>query len=253
MTLRRWAEALISTEAEVPISCCAHYCGFRYGRGGTAPYQRYLLDLAEGVPLKTARRRFIEFLFYYRPRHMGEALGLTELDREYPLWIYPWEVVRRQTFERHTAWLASPDDCPDIVTHFSDAGVLSFRIDEEFFWLERAMHAVRSDGYRPLQKGYIVVTEFVRQDGTSAYLVRDGNHRLSALSALGHDRARVRKRLPRVLESSVDDWYGVGQGLYTRADALAIFHTYFRGNHRVRTTDSPATIVGPNSWKELYL
>ena len=53
MTLRERASALISAEDEVPIAACAHYCGFRYGRGpDSGPYERYLVDLTEGVPVQ---------------------------------------------------------------------------------------------------------------------------------------------------------------------------------------------------------
>lgn len=233
---------------EITIEQCVHYCGFRYGVDEYNPYESYLIDLKNHVPLSFARQRFIEFLLYYRPRHMGEALGMIDLSKAYPLWIYPWQRFDPKASDTQKGWCATSNSCPDILTHFCEAGILSFRIDEEFVWLERALHSVSENGYQPEQnKSYVRIRQFCRLDGKSAYLLLDGNHRISAMSALGYKTVEVQQKSTDVVyESGCDDWHGVQKGFYSREDALRIFNVYFEGNHNYRTATSPAQIIGPN-------
>jgi hypothetical protein len=232
---------------DVAIEDCVHFCGFRYGRGEYNAYETYLIELSRGSSVTSARRRFVDFLRHYRPRHLGEALGLA-LSREYPLWGYPWRVG-----DPPPAWRKDPDECPDILTHFSPTGILSYRIDEEFVWLERALVRLRREGYRPSTQGRAVGTE-LRAKGGSTYLLTDGNHRVSALAALGMQRVLLARalRTPVVCEDQVERWPGVRRGRYTVDDALRVFAAYRSGNHSYRTTEQPAPLLAPAAWESLY-
>lgn len=238
--LRSWLTRVSTTACVVPIARCVHYAGFRYGCGEYHPYESYLRGRVQGVPLSEVRERFVRFLQYYRPRHFGEALGI-HLEREISLWTYPW-----QNFTSGPAWLRRPEDCTDILTHFSESGVPWSRIREEFEWLERALTSIREHGYQPKRFGSpILVRKFVRVDGKAAYLVLDGNHRLSALSALGNKSVQVRfSFLETQYERSFRRWYQVNRGVYSEADALRVFRAYFDGNHCPETTNVPAPMIG---------
>lgn len=256
--LRKLREALSKPRwhrLEIPIDECVHFSAIRFGTDHPHPFERYLLNLKNGVPLVVARRRFVEFLLYYRPRDMGEAQGLSDLSRQYPLWLYPWQrISARLVSSMEKGWCATPNSCPDVMTHFCELGIQSFRIDEQFYWLERAFHAMSENGYQPEQHGdYINVRQFCRLDGKCAYLLLDGNHRVAAMSVLGYKTVQIeRKSTDIVFEKDCDQWYGVQQGFYTREDALKLFHVYFEGNQNYRTTDRPAKIVGPRGWLELH-
>jgi len=241
-------------ELEVPIDQCVHFCGFRYGRGEYNPYETYLLELTRKVPLVVARRRFIEFLQYYRPRHMAEALGLRTLSKEYPLWIYPWRRLDQNAFTLQHGWCATSDTCPDILTHFSDEGVRSFRIDEEFVWLERALHSIAHNGYQPENNTSFVSTLQLRSsDNRTTYLLLDGNHRVAAMSALGQKTVRAHQRTDHIItEADCDSWFGVSAAVFTRHDALRLFNAYFNGNLHHRTVTTPARILAPVAWTALY-
>ena len=226
---------------EVPINQCVHFCAFRYGMNEYNPYETYIIDLYQGTPIHTARQRFIHFLQYYRPTHMGEALGI-DLQKKYPLWTYPWDRIRKSNFIEGKGWYDNPNNLPDILTHFSKAGILSFRIDEEFMWLERALFTVRTNSYQPKKYGYVLATLLIKQNGQSSYLLLDGNHRVSAMSALGQKSVMLQRR-NNIQEKDSHQWPGVQKNIYSHADALLIFDAYFKGNKSYKTTSTPARII----------
>ena len=239
-----------SRPLEVPINQCVHYCGFRHGVNEYNPYESYLSDLKDQVPLLVARRRFIDFLLYYRPHHLAEALGLANLSQKYPLWKFPWERFDRKHWRK--AWFPNPID-RGILTRFCGQGILSLGIEAEFVRLESALLSISTNDYQPeVYKSYARVRQLRRLDGKCAYILLDGNHRVSAMSVLGYRTVEVTRSAADVWEQDCDRWPGVKRGLYSREDALKIFHAYFDGNHNYRTTTKPAKIIAPDSWLEIY-
>lgn len=224
----------------VAIADCVHYCAFQYGRGAFNPYENYIVGLERGTPIDVLRGRFVDFIRCYRPHDLGEALGVTTLV-PVPLWLLPWKSWRK--LWRPGAWCRTPQEVPDILTHFCEQGVLQTRIDEEFCWLERAWTTIRTRGYCPDQYGYIEVLELHRS-GTSAYLVLDGNHRLSALAALGVVEVAVRQaRWNRIDRHLARFWPLVLSGHIACEDALKLFDAYFSGQSQPMRAAVPAAIL----------
>lgn len=225
---------------EIAIADCVHHCGFRYGRNEFNPYENYISGLADGNPVAALRERFVDFIRYYRPKDIGEALGVVTTI-SVPLWALPWKSWRK--LYRPGGWVQSPADVPDILTCFSPVGVEWQRLEQEFRWLERAWLAVSTSGYRPERFGYIDVFE-LRGEPVPRFLVIDGNHRLGALHALGQKRVQVRQR--RFFSASrrrARFWPLVMSGHIPRNDALAIFDGYIRGNLIPHRADCPASIL----------
>jgi hypothetical protein len=228
------------------ITQCVHYCAFRYGRNEYNPYESYVVDIFRNTPRANARERFIAFLRHYRPRHLGEALGLRDtLSRRYPLWAFPWADVTPIDPQKQYGWSDDPNDCPDILTHFSEVGIPLSRIEEEFFWLERALDSISEKGYRPLRyRNFVTALRLVRSDGENAFLLTDGNHRVAAMAALGYKNILIRQPSRyRVNEADCDRWPGVRSGLYGQEDALRVFGAYFSGNFDYHTAVHPARII----------
>lgn len=225
---------------EIAIADCIHYCGFRYGRDEFNPYENYITGLARGRPLDELRQQFIDFIRHYRPRDLGEALGIAT-SRSIPLWLLPWKSWRK--LFRPGGWQASTVDVIDILTHFSPQGVEWHRIEGEFSWLEKAFSSIHDHSYLPEQFGYIEVFELCAAE-ESRFLVIDGNHRLSALHALGEKRARVRQRpLFRAQRSYARFWPLVLSGHIPHRDALAVFDRYFQGNLNPHRSPQPTPIL----------
>lgn len=225
---------------EVAIADCVHFCGFRYGRDEFNPYENYIRGLAAGETLARARERFVDFVRYYRPRNLGEALGVATA-HQIPLWWLPWKSWLKLL--RPGAWQESTRDVLDILTYFTPKGIEWRRIEEEFMWMERALTAMSNPGYQPERFGYIDVFE-LQGDKHSRFLVIDGNHRLGALHALGHRQVVVRQRpFHRANRKHARLWPLVLSGHVPYQDALAIFDTYVAGNRNPHRAESPAPLL----------
>ncbi len=228
----------------VPIAECVHYCAFRYGCGDVNPYENYALALARGEPLAQARARFLDFLRHYRPLDFGAALGV-ELSRAHGLWQFPWEPGGTTSPAGRAGWVDDPDDATDIITHFSEKGILRFRLEQEYFWAERLFYSMRRRGFQmsPTDRPIEACT-LIAADGARRYLIIDGNHRISALVAAGEKNVTVRATsLVSVREAALADWPRVRDGTYSPEDARRVFRAYFTGNHQTRTTEIPAPVV----------
>lgn len=238
-----------SSTIEVDINQCVHYCGFRYGCGEYHPYETYIVRLHHKEPLEKIRDEFLQFLKFYRPRDFGQLLGV-DLSRQYPLWLYPWRSRLKYWYAkyRHTSamsvWYASPDKIPDIITHFSSTGVPRRMIEKEYGWLHGAYESISVEGYKPEKYGYPHAQLLHGYDGEIACLMLDGNHRVSALSALGYESLVVKYHKSKSIHiQHIDDWTGVKTGFYTKNDALKIFNAYFVGNADYFKSSNPAPIV----------
>jgi hypothetical protein len=224
---------------EIAIADCVHHCGFRYGRNEFNPYENYITGLAEGRVVAELRERFIDFIRYYRPRDIGEALSVITTT-SVPLWHLPWKSWLK--LYRPRGWQESTD-VVDILTYFSPKGVEWISIEREFGWLERAWSTIRDQGYLPERCGYIQVFE-LRAETISRFLVIDGNHRLSALHALGKQRVVVRQpRFFSATRSRARFWPLVLTGHVSHQDALSIFDGYLRGNLTPHRAANPVPIL----------
>jgi hypothetical protein len=236
---------------EAPLDKCVHYCGFRYGGQEYNPYETYQIEFQQGRPIQEVRRHFIEFLKFYRPRHMGEALG-APLSRKYALWVYPWRNIDPRQWEKY-GWSSTLNAYPDILTHFCEEGISSFRIEEEFFWLERILWSISRQGYQPAKYPHADAWELHADDGARAYLLLDGNHRAGALTAIGCSKTLVVSCSAVIKEQDVEAWPAVRKGQMNREDALALFRAYFRGKPLWARSESPAPILAPPGWEKMYL
>ncbi len=229
---------------EIVINNCVHFGGFRYGHDDYNPYETYLLKLVKGYPISYIRNEFIEFLKCYRPKNIGEALGI-KLSKDYPLWIFPWKRFRKSNFYSQKGWYQEINLIPDIITHYSYKGIPFHRIEEEFLWLERSLQSINKCGYLPEKYGYIEAIELLKNDNSSAYILTDGNHRVSALSALGiQEKILIKIKINNIIkECDNNRWFGVKKRYYKNEDALLIFNSYFLGNKNYVTSSIPARII----------
>lgn len=240
-------------ELEIPLDTCVHYTGFRYGLNEYNPLENSALDLYNGLSLIEVRRRFVDFLRYYRPCHLGEALGIT-LERRCSLWAFPWRVLSDADRSLTFGWHEKPEEIEDIITHYSEKGILSYLIDREFFWQERALRSIMENNYRPKHYSYVRTLELRRKDHSSAHILLDGNHRVSALSAIGAKSLVVlRDKSMVIYESNLEEWPEVRNGIISHIDAQSIFDAYFKGNNCWRTSRKPASIIATPDWENLYL
>lgn len=223
----------------VPIARCVHYGAFRYGHDEPHPYETYTRLLVRDGNRPAARAWLVRFLQHYRPKTFGESIGAS-LQGSHGLWHFPW--VRRRPAE--CGWFDDPLGFPDIVTQFCPDGILWFRIEQEFFWLERSVYSIRRRGYQPGGINGVIGWRFVRSDGSDTFLLLDGNHRVSALAALGFESVEL-MYLPgdTVYERDLLKWPQVRNGYFLEEDARRVFQAYFLGNLRWVTTEVAAPVL----------
>ncbi len=243
----KWSKQIVS------LSHCVNYNAFLYGPDVYNPLQDYLFGIQKGT-IQQTRRAFIEFLQFYRPTTAAQALGINAQDKDYPLFLFPWDGFGANEFRSLRTWRDEPQDCPDILTHFSERGVLSFRIEEEWIWAERALYSLGTLGYKPDEMGFLRARTLVKSNGERRYLLVDGNHRAAAMTVLGWPSVELEVDERRtVRESEVENWPGVRQGLFSREASLALLDAYFVGNSRPRTSSEAAPLLAPSGWENLYL
>jgi len=241
--VRRWTsrtpDAKETELIRIPVQLCRHYCGFRYGCDSYNPYENYIVGLHRDVPEQELQRKFEDFILWYRPRNFAQVLGIP-ISPSIPLWSYPWN--RRPEAENH-GWHIGLDKIPDILTHFCEEGVKLSRMEEEYLWLRQAYQNIKQSGYLPEAHSYFRVCEMT--DGVStAYLMLDGNHRLSALAALGVREVLVQHRPRKTVRlSNLPHWIQVKSGAYQPAEAEQVLRAYLQGVDDFPRSLVPATIL----------
>jgi hypothetical protein len=224
----------------IPIDRCRHYNGYKYGSSSFNPYENYIVGMQQGVERTVLRARFEDFLLHFRPRDLGELLQVP-LSRAVPMWVYPWDA--RAPIRPNGGWLDSAASVEDIITHFSEHGIQRSKIAGEYFWLERAFDTIAMQGYRPEQFSYMNVLE-LRDGDQSVYIVKDGNHRLSSLVAVGHTHVVVSHDANETVDvAKCARWPHVMSGLYSPADARALVRAYFTGVSDFPRAAVPAVIL----------
>jgi hypothetical protein len=224
----------------VPINQCRHYCAFRYGCKSFNPYENYIIGLHEGISLVEIRKRFDDFLMYFRPRSFGEVFGI-EMSRHVPLWVYPWS--HGQFIDTNAGWRDILAEVPDIITHFCEQGIQRSRIEEEYFWLEQAYTSISKYGYQPNSYSFIEAFE-LKKGNENVYVLTDGNHRISALSALGHKHVLIKvSRSIKWNGKNHQKWNQVRLGTYSEQDAIQLFNVYFTGVNNFKRSNQPAKII----------
>ncbi len=244
----------LSKRVEVEINQCVHYSAFRYGHNEYNPYESYLARLHKGDPMPLIKDEFENFLLHYRPKDMGSAIGI-KLSKDYPMWLFPWNRLGVRSYIRRlfrciypahelAGWYTNIADIPDIITHFSNEGIPRFMIEKEYEWLHRAYQSIKQEGYLPEKYGFPQGQLLVDNRDNVACLLLDGNHRTSALSALGYTSIYVDfNKKNTVYLSDLDRWPLVSTGYFNRKDAMRVFEAYFSGNHNYKISNDNVMII----------
>ena len=223
----------MSEKRDVQISDLRHYCGFKYGCNTFNPYENFIVGLHSGLYLNLLKENFNNFLIRYRPENLGEALGIN-LSKKYPLWCYPWN----SCCKFGNGWVPKLENVPDVMTHFCDLGIPITLVEQEYFWHQRAYNNIKVNGYQPQKHGYVELMEIVVKS-KRCYIVLDGNHRVSALSALGFKS--VCAKITHIYNiQNVHVFPQVEKMAMSENDAITIMQKYIDG-----VTDRP--IVGKPS------
>lgn len=206
---------------EVDINKCYHYLGYRYGGYRNNLYEDFICDHYSGTNESKIKNQFIDRICGTRTTDFGQALGI-KLTKKYHKWDFPWNWSLKRNVSQHKY---TPYNNPDIVCHTAEQGVLASHINREFQWLIGAINNIKN-GYFPEKYGYITLLELINKND-SHYIVLDGNHRISAMTALGYKKFLAKIVHKRVNLGMRCLWGGVILGSYYLDDATRIFERYF--------------------------
>ena len=204
----------------VALSDCVHFRGFRYGGFGNNIYEDYILGLRDGIELRKLRMLLINRVLGLKANTWEAALGI-KLNGNHRSWSFPWGFYSVPVDFEPTA-----SNNPDVICHFSSEGVLASHLNREFFWLERAFQSMQI-GYMPDRYGYIQLLT-LQKKGQRRFIVLDGNHRISAMHALGITHFDAQCKWVGLRDSRYARiWPSVLIGHISLGDALNIFNRYF--------------------------
>jgi hypothetical protein len=221
---------------EVPIAKCCNHTLFSYAPDGWNPFIESLRDYAckrhityEGSVLNRYYEKF-------QPKtHFERYLVGADKDRDLPQCR-----LRRLLVGVHQLRLpwqpASPGG--QGTQHRPPGGVPGYgpvsdvRGRREFSRLTSVYESIKRRGYKPGgERDGEIMGYFLRRPGDYRFVLRDGLHRMAALSVLGYEQARVtfRPDHPHTIDlTDLDNWPQVRSGLLEPQVAEMIFLEFFR-------------------------
>lgn len=226
-----------------PLDRCRilHCLAFSCTKGADNPFIDALVKYERSPALPYLETGLAAYYDQVQPATAAEALGLQPgvapiLDLAPALaFAFPWSAfgpdVARQM------WLSgSYFDTLRVFrvpsqTEWKAWGPVARELGElEFSRLTSVYRSIRKSGYRRSNGpdgdiGGILLAD----DSDYAVQVSPGHHRISALAALGHERAPIRIRGPVVHRSDVANWPNVANGVFPVDAALRVFDRIMAG------------------------
>lgn len=240
-------DAMQGRLVRVPVRLCMDVHAFAYGEDGWHPYRSLAEELHAHPQRALDETRFARFVRrLHAPTYTdmmtfhdpGLAASLPKLPygsypwgpfEWYPVTLDPHRFYDRGVVAKRRVELYDRNDGIEVPLEIHHGKVVSL------------LRSVERDGYRPLLgNAYPVPTVGVLARQGSAevrYLVKDRNHFLAVLAALGCSEAWVRmdfRRFPIVWEHDLESWPWVRSGLLSRQAARALFALYFELDGRER-------------------
>lgn len=224
----------------VDLERIVNRAGFAYGGSFWHPFVAALEQHLDDPGLPYERSVLHAFYERFQPRTVHELLFDDAAVSRRTLAGWPaieplidvWPVTAA-----HVAWGMSSSDGRSELPHSQYRGPTSELFGAKH--LRRVVEAYESfqrEGYRPDAYGF-VSGYFITDSDDYRFVLGHGNHRMAALSVLGHRRVAVtlREAHPPVVERQrLDRWTRPRGGLLERDEAIAVFEQLLVGDSRER-------------------
>ena len=242
---------------ECPLAHCRWFgpTGLAYGRESLHPYVQSLLQSLRGECRSYQESCLAHYWRSWRPATLAQSLGL-EADSAHPMLnespplsdFMPWGGVE-QLEALKTSIQASRAGASGFAASpvRRDIAVRQVGPKPDWFGEQRIQHLLAlynqivSEGYRQrasaalsYKRQHVVLDAMVR-GGDVRFLVANGQHRASVLSAMGQESVPAllnvsHKRGPSVIRrSEAENWPLVRLGIISLPDALDVFDRVFEG------------------------
>jgi len=231
---------------EAELTKCIVLFRFNCDRGGNNPL------ICAGIDYLSTENRSYEgsklehYYNNFEPANVAEMFRLDGelhsdlIDLPASLFVYPWENDRmknKKEFRQNFIKAETRKRGVELPLEHGDGligPVSSQRGQQEIDRLVEIIESIRSNRYllNHQSGGNIEASVLVHGDHYK-YLIKDGIHRLSALSALGYEKAPVEVKptcIPGyIYRDEVEYWPNVKNGVFSKAQALTVFDTIFSG------------------------
>jgi hypothetical protein len=160
----------------------------------------------------------------FHPRHTTDGL-LGEDDAFLPLFVYPWGA-----FSQNQPKFKDP-----ITSRFCGPSSMEF-VREEFARFRDLYFSIKQNGYSVFKhsSNQIAGTFLIAEDGSSKFVVMQGNHRAAVLAGLGWKRIPVRVQpsvtVPNIYFSDRQEWSFWNNHPDKRILMERIFLAFFQNN-----------------------
>lgn len=163
----------------------------------------------------------------FTPEDMCQAFGYDSSMCGLPLFVFPWGKFRLGCNK-----LKDP-----LKSRFCGPTELG-RIEKEFIDSINLYLDIKDNGYQIIRRRSVIGGTFIiNKKNDKRFIVLQGNHRISALAALGHKKVLVYTMggyLNKIEEHKIESWKEVRKGSCSKKLALAIFHSFFNGKGNFR-------------------
>lgn len=198
----------------------------RFGEDGWHFLVETLRELNKNPNIPFKESILFQYHEQFCPTFIEEIFRTLELSKKYKF-EYPWGNWKDK----------GPYDItkPFYLTRYQGPSSEEF-VKKQYDNIISLYQSMKTEGYRPLDYGFIGGTFLHSENQERLFVVHQGNHRMAALTVLGVKKIRVvtiKGFLKSVSENEVDNWYYVKTGKWRRADALKLFRSYYteNGNH----------------------
>jgi len=222
--------------------------GFPYGPTSPHPYVRTLLEYREHGSETSENSYLAKYYAAFQPSSLAEFQGL-EFDGHPsllslpPLNIYPWTPVSSEKLKQLLDGVADEVMLPNSFRVVRSCGPKTRDfVQERLRRLFMIYDAIEAEGFRSVPNPRLPyfdqfpTGDLMVRGGEARIILANGQHRASALSALGHETVTLllgvnHPRGPfRIDRSAVLDWPLVRGGLYRVDEALRVFDGIFDAN-----------------------
>lgn len=230
---------------DAEVHKCTAFFRFSCGRDGNNPFIQTVKDYLKNGNIRYSGSK-LEHYYNDSPANVAEMYSLEgELHEDLLTFppgcvVFPWEncgmaarkefrevQVKRETNRRGNK-LSFQDGYGFVGPTNKERGELEVSTLVELTKSIQKNNYNRGNGHNEDIKASVLINGNDYQ-----YFIKDGNHRITVLSALGHETAPVRvlpTSIPAfIYRGEAKFWPNVRNGIYTESQALKIFDTIFAG------------------------
>lgn len=224
---------------EVSLGLCRSFgpLGFGCTHNSVNPFVQSLLQLNKGKISGYQQSALQEYYNSFQPENVAEVFGIDgtlsdSLALPPNTYVYPWKGYPKMKLLNHRIHRYKKNSVSDSQLNDQHFGPQSEQnLAQHFNRLTFLMDRFSGKPYdsRDFLHDEIIAELFVH-DERCVYRIRNGHHRVAALSALGHDKVEVRIDKVHVYRrENSRSWIGIREGKFSEREATTIFDQIFIG------------------------